>query len=89
MLLLSKAPEGSNGAVLSQIRDCLECPVCSEEMGVCSRIYACSNDHWICEWCLDDPRIRSCPTCREAFERVAPKRRFMAETIATIISAQQ
>ena len=70
------------------LADHFECPVCSEDMAAGGRrIFACSNDHWICEACVADARIERCPSCRERFEGArAPKRCLTAERIARQIS---
>ena len=64
--------------------DHFECPVCSEDMAAGGRrIFSCSNDHWICDACVADDRIESCPSCRERFEGARkPKRCLTAERIA-------
>ena len=58
-----------------KVKELFECPVCTEEMlGGKVKIYSCSNDHWICSGCLLDPRLTSCPSCREDFLEIKPKR---------------
>ena len=66
------------------LADHFECPVCSEDMAAGGRrIFSCSNDHWICDACVADDRIESCPSCRERFEGARkPKRCLTAERIA-------
>lgn len=69
------------------LADHFECPVCSEDMATGGRrIFSCSNDHWICDACIADNRIESCPSCRERFEAREPKRCLTAERIARQIS---
>lgn len=58
-----------------------ECPVCLEIMEQPKRIYACSNDHYICSLCLTDPQITLCPSCREDFQLQKPKLRLTSERI--------
>ena len=56
-----------------------ECPICMEYMTPPRKIYACSQDHWICSLCLMDPKITTCPQCREDFTSIKPERRLANE----------
>ena len=58
-----------------------DCPVCFELMSSPKRIFSCSNDHYICSMCLTDPKISSCPQCREDFNVVKPHVRHTSEQI--------
>lgn len=71
-----------------EVMEHFECPVCVHEMiGV--PIFSCSRDHWICSECLNDPRMNSCPMCREDFGQVKPRRCLTAEKIALTIQRRQ
>lgn len=59
-----------------------ECPVCLDRMKPPRQIFACTNDHYICSVCLDDPKISTCPLCREDYRDFAPRRRVTAERMA-------
>ncbi len=67
------------------VREHLECPICSEEFGMQTRIFGCSQDHWICEACAADERLAECPICRESFRSRPPMRKFTVEKIAGIV----
>ena len=61
-----------------------ECPVCFEIMASPRRIYACSNNHFICSICLDfcmnDPNLlKSCPKCRDDFTENRPQIQYTSE----------
>jgi hypothetical protein len=64
--------------------DDFECPVCFEFMFEPRKIYACHRGHNICSVCIADPRIRSCPICRDDFEIRRPQRSIEAEKKAKI-----
>ena len=69
-------------ALIEKLAEHFECPVCSEEMGAGVKIFACSNDHWICSECMADKRMCECPSCREGYENNHPRRCLTAERIA-------
>ena len=72
---------------ISDLREYFECPICSEEMhGV--KIFSCSTDHRICERCIGHERIKECPSCREDFAIVNPRRCLTAEKVAQLVLAQ-
>lgn len=55
--------DDSTGAELKDsILEQVTCPVC---MGIVLPLYQCNSGHIICAQCQRDPRIKSCPTCRE------------------------
>ena len=58
-----------------------ECPICSEEMVEPLQIFGCSNDHFLCSECLENPGLKSCPICREDFTVHKPTRRHAAEKL--------
>ena len=58
-----------------------ECPICSEEMATPLQIFGCSNDHFLCSECLENPGLKSCPICREDFASNKPTRRHAAEKL--------
>ena len=58
-----------------------ECPICMHLMVLPRRIYACTNDHWICSFCLDDSTIQDCPSCREDFKQSLPHIRHSSEKL--------
>ncbi|TRY69286.1 hypothetical protein TCAL_14262 [Tigriopus californicus] len=72
---------------LQVVKDIFECYVCFNPMFQV-QIYACSNDHWMCENCHASPSIRECPMCKECFQKQPPKRCLTAEKIAHTISIQ-
>ena len=57
----------------------LECPICFEIMELPKRIYACSNNHFICSLCLFDTKMKDCPSCRESFKITKPLIQHTAE----------
>lgn len=59
----------------------LECCICFDEM-LDSSILACSNDHWICQNCSEDGRVRECPVCRQNFRANPPQKRYTVEKLA-------
>jgi len=40
-----------------------ECPVCLSQFNSYSRVFQCSEGHFVCEKC--NPRVEHCPVCRE------------------------
>ena len=58
-----------------ELKQEFECPICSEEMKSPLKIYACSNDHFLCSECLKQPKLVNCPICREDFSTKPPKPR--------------
>lgn len=61
------------------ISEFLECPICFEIMELPKRIYACSNNHFICSLCLFDTKMKDCPSCRESFKITKPLIQHTAE----------
>ena len=57
----------------------LECPVCFYDMFKPLKIFSCHNGHFICDKCLSDDSIKSCPICRDDFSLRPPLRSFEAE----------
>ena len=88
-------PEGAavveeSALSLRLLADHFECPICSENMaGGGRKILSCSNDHWICDACIADDRIKRCPFCRECFVARGPKRCLTAERIARQITGER
>ena len=62
-----------------------DCPICFEIMASPKRIYACSNNHFICSLCLFDTKIRTCPICRESFNVKKPLIQHTSERILEIL----
>ena len=56
-----------------------ECPICFEIMESPKRIYACSNNHFICSLCIFDTKMKDCPSCRESFNITKPLIQHTAE----------
>ena len=50
-----------------KIPPCPECPVCYEQFLPPKRVYQCTNGHLICESCKENPRLKTCPTCKNVF----------------------
>ena len=75
--------DGKSDSLASALEDFFECPVCMEDMGDSSvvRIFACSNDHWLCSKCRG--HISACPICREDFKASPPRRCLTAEKLAS------
>ncbi len=73
-----------DSGLASMLADLLECPVCMEDMSVGEpvRIFACSNDHWLCSGCATHERVSLCPICREDFRDNPPRRCLTTEKIA-------
>ena len=68
--------------LMQDLLEHFECKICFEEM-TNVKIFACSNDHWICESCINDKRLQKlCPSCREDYTEKPPQRRLMAEKLA-------
>ena len=62
-----------------------ECPICFEIMALPKRIYACTNDHFICSLCLIDTKISDCPMWREDFRLKRPCIRHKSERFLEIL----
>ena len=60
-----------------------ECPVCFFDMFKPLKIFCCHNGHFICDKCLSNDSIKSCPICRDDFSLRPPKRSFEAEEKAS------
>ena len=60
----------------------LECSSCMEEMVPPMKIYACTEDHLICDICMNKWKVKSntCPECRQDFSKFPPKRRLDYES---------
>lgn len=71
---------------IDEVFEEFSCPICCFLMQPPERrIYGCSNDHWICSTCLVDPKIKSCPSCREDFNVNAPKIRTTSERCLSLL----
>jgi hypothetical protein len=56
-----------------------ECPVCFFDMVRPLQIFSCLNGHFICDKCLSDDSIATCPICRDDFSLRPPRRSLEAE----------
>ena len=65
-----------------ELRECLECTICYENFED-MKVFACSEDHWICSLCLS--RIDKCPSCRQDFNAHPPTRRVTCEKILSMV----
>ncbi len=81
--------ESYNDKETKDILSEFECPVCFEVMNWPKRIYACSNDHYICSICLTDPKVLACPLCREDFILTKPGLRHTSERFLAKILSQK
>ena len=54
---------------------------CSKIMKSPLKIFACSNDHYLCSGCVDQKSINDCVVCLENFKVTPPRRRISAEKI--------
>ena len=76
-------PQNQNDAN-EHLKKYFECPVCFEIMALPRRIYACSNNHFICSICLDlcmnDPKLaKSCVECRDDFTKNRPQIQYTSQ----------
>ena len=67
---------------VDELKESIECTICCEGYED-AKVYACSNDHWICILCL--PRNARCPSCREDFNKHPPRRRVTCEKYLSMI----
>ncbi len=67
----------SNSSALNDLMSHGDCPICMDSM-FDKKIFACSNDHWVCEACLMETR---CHMCREDFADNPPRRCYTAEQV--------
>ena len=58
-----------------------ECPICDEPLIFPRKIFACRQDHLICNQCLEKLPGSSCPSrCNQDFIKDPPKRRLDYES---------
>ena len=67
---------------VEELKESIECTICCESYED-AKVYACTNDHWICILCL--PRNARCPSCREDFNKHPPRRRVTCEKYLSMI----
>ena len=55
-----------------------ECPICFEDLAPPTKIYACKEDHLVCDKCLEEWKRKknNCPECRQDFNQIPPERRI-------------
>ena len=75
--------------ILKDVLSEFECPVCFEVMAPPKRIYACTNDHFICSLCLIDTKMSACPMCREDFDVTKPCIRHKSERFLEMLLKKQ
>ena len=80
----SELDKRNEGCVEKALRE-FECPVCCFLMTPPRRIFSCSHDHWICSLCLADPKVKSCPICREDFVKREPCVRHTSERVLSML----
>ena len=76
--ILKSEPKGFSDTEVANQRRSYNCTVCWEEILPPREIFACSQDHLICNTCLcnvKDSSKNSCPSCRESFDKNPPRRR--------------
>lgn len=77
------------GITLNNLEEDFECPVCFELMVAPRQIFSCGNGHFLCSDCLRNPKIKSCPICRDNFNTRKPKRSIKAEKRAEELKSNE
>ena len=78
--LVSPADQTTETALVSSLREELECPVC--RAGVQGQVFQCHEGHVMCGPCRS--RLRTCPVCRTTLSRI-PIRNRALERLARLI----
>ncbi len=70
-----------NAKTLQDLMSHGDCDICFDSM-LGKRIFACSNDHWVCEGCLLETK---CPMCQEDLRQNRPRRCYTVEKVVSLI----
>ncbi len=70
--------------IMEELRSYSDCDICFDSMAD-RKIFACSNDHWMCQFCKDTSG-NECPFCKDDFGKNPPRRCHRVEAVIKLIA---